>query len=233
MKRILTRLGSMLLVLFMLLTLLPTAAFAAGHQHCVCGESAENCTHGFSEGDEIQWQPLDNITAFTDEKIPEGNYYLTQDINMRETGVWLWTIEGDVKLCLNGHSLGIDGNDNTTGRFLLAEGASLAICDCSPDQSGRFLSTAWTYSFNGYEGGAIELEKDASLYVYGCKFDVEDVPSAILARGENSAVYLDWVNIEHTHFSKLSEAELAYKMSTIYIKDPTATVTVKDSVIHH
>ncbi|MBQ7777228.1 MAG: Cna B-type domain-containing protein [Lachnospiraceae bacterium] len=60
--------------------------------------------------------------------VTTGAYYLAKDV----TAESIICVEGDVKLCLNGYTL--DMKDNYIN---LSSGATLTICDCSSEQTGK------------------------------------------------------------------------------------------------
>ena len=87
----------------------PTAA----HSHAICGESS--CSHGHSSSTWTAWNGTSSIGS--------NYYYLTQDV-VRTTDYY---INGDVAICLNGHTLSTDGQCPV---FVVNKGAHLFICDC-------------------------------------------------------------------------------------------------------
>ena len=144
------------------------------HSHKVCGEV--NCSHDGHETD-LVYQPW---TA-TSGTVTEGNYYLTNDIDLvggdtADSGI---TITGDVNLCLNRHKM---TSNDAYEKITVLSGASLTICDCSAEQ-GAITTTAATNLFvvNGTlniysgtlsstnSGGSrlIHVENGGTVNVYG------------------------------------------------------------------
>ena len=132
------RLLSVLLLVCMVLTLLPTAAFAedmhehdalpaAAHTHCFCGgnvnagdhTSHSNVTYKAWNGTSISYT---NNTAYV---------YLTNNITLNsflslQLGKTLY-------LCLNGYTLNLEGSSYI---WIGSKGAALYLCDCSAEKTG-------------------------------------------------------------------------------------------------
>ena len=70
-------------------------------------------------------------------RLPAGSYYLDEDIVSDRT----IRVEGEVNLCLNGHSIEPTRYGKSTWIFVIKDGATLNLCDCSADQSGKILRT--------------------------------------------------------------------------------------------
>nr|WP_325195727.1 leucine-rich repeat protein [uncultured Oscillibacter sp.] len=135
MKRIRTRLLSLTLSLSLLVTLLPVSAQAAGHSHRICGLTS--CSHGHSA---VTWYAWDGTSS-----IGNNYYYLTQDVT--RTGDY--TITGNVRICLNGHTLGTAGD---APGFIIEPGGSLTITDCQGTGCVRSAQTGIEM-----EGGSFTL----------------------------------------------------------------------------
>ena len=78
-----------------------TAAGNPEHKHCVCGTgelTAGNCSH-----EEKEWTGISDLNGITG----EGYYYLTQEVTIDSA----WNCPNGVTLCLNGHSITREGND--------------------------------------------------------------------------------------------------------------------------
>ncbi len=152
------RVFSGLLALTMLLSLLPTAAWAeeggASHSHPVCGAS---CTHAVTDPHgAVTWTALtqDSFTGGADSGPKEGSgvtlnfagtgyilaagsYYLTGDITVgKEIRITEGTGSGTVNLCLNGHTFTstVTGNPAIT----VPDNVTLWLCDC---QSGGKIAS--------------------------------------------------------------------------------------------
>ena len=90
-------------------SLLPAPAFAAG--------GAEDYKHTDHEGEGYkEWKRDDSLPDSS------GTYYLNTDVEISS----VWTVPGDVMLCLNGHNINLNGKNISVG-----EDVSLVICDCS------------------------------------------------------------------------------------------------------
>ena len=120
------------LILSLLLTLLPVSAGAAAD-------------HSIHSG----WTPLSGAIS-SNSFDQAGNYYLSNTITTNSN----ITINCDVTLCLNGHTLNI--GQNTT--FTVSSGATLTICDCQ--SGGTIRGTESNISLNvvSVEGGTLNLE---------------------------------------------------------------------------
>ncbi|MBD5110935.1 MAG: hypothetical protein HDT42_00105 [Ruminococcaceae bacterium] len=68
----------------------------------------------------------------TDELPTSGSIYLSDDVTLSST----ITLDGDLTLCLNGHSI-----SGTTTKFTVPENTTLNICDCSTGESGKLTGT--------------------------------------------------------------------------------------------
>ena len=184
------RLLSVLLLVCMVLTLLPTAAFAedmhehdalpaAAHTHCYCGGSVNAGDHtGHSD---VTYTAYNNASSLKQIlKSDDVIYaYLTNNITLDR----LYLPEGKtLYLCLNGHRITFDDyqvtlNNNTT----------LYLCDCSTEKTGTIsrsggktccvLVSGENATFNMYGGtlrdgnstgigGGVKLEK-GTMNMYG------------------------------------------------------------------
>ena len=123
---------------------------SAKHQggiHPICGDGAD-CTapdHA-AEHENIAWTPVEYIHTEThedEEWIEPGNYYLTKDTILANSAYSRKiVVTGDVKICLNGHTLKYRPRTTETGglyRIYLRDGASFSICDCSEGQTGKIV----------------------------------------------------------------------------------------------
>ena len=158
------------------------------HEHPICGD--KKCSEGH---DKVTYQPLTksqltqagkdssitSINSYYD--LPAGNWYLKDDLTLND-GVL--RIQGEVKLCLNGHT--IQNSISGHAIFINGENASLTLCDCSTAQSGTITTnckgrgvTIWNGSFTMYGGsiagnGAADSSRDgyggAGVYVGSMTF---------------------------------------------------------------
>ena len=103
--------------LLILLLLLPVAAGAQDNPE-------EHTNH---EG----WTPL---TQISDNTLPTGKYYLSEDVTCIGGTQTAITITGEVTLCLNGHVLNLNGQS-----LRVESGATLHLCDCNTtNQTHKF-----------------------------------------------------------------------------------------------
>ena len=120
------RILSIILSIVMLVGLLPTTALAADthSNHCVCGAEHKSIGNYTTETSK-NFEAWGNATS-----LPQsGSYYLTGDVEVNSV-----SIVGELNLCLNGHTITIT---YSLGAFVVGSGATLNICDCSTDQSGK------------------------------------------------------------------------------------------------
>ena len=130
------------------------------HVHCVCGTSG--CKLSGNTHRDVEWSPVSDLNEIT----KPGNYYLTQDIEMKET----WEPNAGVVLCLNGHSISNTYKDNLR---LNDEKATIQIIsgkftltDCSRDENGQNKGSV-THA-NGSRGtGVTFFNTDTSFDMYG------------------------------------------------------------------
>lgn len=123
---------------------------SAKHQggiHPICGDGADCTAPDHAENHEnIAWTPVEYIhteTHGTEEWIEPGNYYLTKDTILANSAYSRKiVVTGDVKICLNGHTLKYRPRTTDTAglyRIYLRDGASFSICDCSKGQNGKIV----------------------------------------------------------------------------------------------
>ena len=123
---------------------------SAKHQggiHPICGDGAACTAPDHAENHEnIAWTPVEYIHTEThgdEEWIEPGNYYLTKDTILANSAYSRKiVVTGDVKICLNGHTMKYRPRTTDTAglcRIYLRDGASFSICDCSKGQTGRIV----------------------------------------------------------------------------------------------
>ena len=126
---------SWVLALSLLLSLLPASAGAATEHSGHSGWTELTTIHqnSFSGG---------------------GSYCLSGNVTYSGAGYSL-AISKNVTLCLNGHTLDMDGYDIT-----VASGVTLTICDCSPGQTGTIKGriAGSFHELISVEGGTLNLE---------------------------------------------------------------------------
>ena len=153
-------------LLLLLLTLCMVLCFTAftvsadeeiEHVHCVCGgaPTVEAANHNCED---ITWQPLpEGTTDFG--KLAAGNYYLTGDVTLSGAT----TIEQDISLCLNGHTIG------TTKTRLFEgprKGGILNITDCSYDAEKKTWD-GYVIGGSSIYGGITYTRTKGTLNIYG------------------------------------------------------------------
>ena len=122
----------------------------AKHQggiHPICGDGAACTAPDHTENHEnIAWTPVEYIHTEThgdEEWIEPGNYYLTKDTILANSAYSRKiVVTGDVKICLNGHTLKYRPRTTDTAglyRIYLRDDASFSICDCSKGQNGKIV----------------------------------------------------------------------------------------------
>ena len=123
---------------------------SAKHQggiHPICGDGAACTAPDHAENHEnIAWTPIEYIhteTHGTEEWIEPGNYYLTKDTILANSAYSrMIVVTGDVKICLNGHTLKYRPRTTEIAglcRIYLRDDASFSICDCSKGQTGKIV----------------------------------------------------------------------------------------------
>lgn len=123
---------------------------SAKHQggiHPICGDGAACTAPDHAENHEnIAWTPVEYIHTEThgdEEWIEPGNYYLTKDTILANSAYSRKiVVTGDVKICLNGHTLKYRPRTTDTAglyRIYLRDDASFSICDCSKGQNGKIV----------------------------------------------------------------------------------------------
>ena len=123
---------------------------SAKHQggiHPICGDGAACTAPDHTEDHEnIAWTPVEYIHTEThgdEEWIEPGNYYLTKDTILANSAYSRKiVVTGDVKICLNGHTLKYRPRTTDTAglyRIYLRDDASFSICDCSKGQNGKIV----------------------------------------------------------------------------------------------
>jgi uncharacterized repeat protein (TIGR02543 family) len=100
------------------------------HQHNICGGT--ECGHDGHTA--VIYSELGN--DLSGKTLPEGNYYLTEDITNIEDSI---EITGRVNLCLNGHEISGDAED---GILRIGKNGVLNVCDCAGN--GKITETGST-----------------------------------------------------------------------------------------
>ena len=153
---------SMLLVVILVISMLPSVVIAEGetHIHCLCGANMTKDTVCADCGSEaVEWTAWDGMTAM--KNLESGNYYLTQNIEVTAVQV----IQNNIAIDLCGHDITGSGN-----RLLYINGATVSITDCTTgdDKIGGITGFA-----NQGDNPAIIIVKNGAnsgmLNIYGGK----------------------------------------------------------------
>ena len=129
------------------------------HVHCVCGTSG--CKLSGNTHRDVTWTPVSDLNEIK----TAGNYYLTQDIEMKET----WEPQAGVVLCLNGHSISntyknnIRREEKATIRII---GKKFTLTDCSRDEHGQNKGSV-THAKESYGTGVTFFNTNTSFDMYG------------------------------------------------------------------
>ena len=141
------RMLSLALALVMLLSLLPTAAFALdGPAHSHDGWTAVTMDTEDTSKINVGGEKQDSNT------LPAGSYCLDEDLTVA------LTVTGEVSLCLNGHTVTVGSGHAVT----VNSGASLILWDCAADSTGTIAYTGTSSSYYGiYNLGTLTLHSGA------------------------------------------------------------------------
>lgn len=90
-----------------------------GGIHPICGDGAACTAPDHAENHEnIAWTPTDHIPTYIygrENRLEPGNYYLTKDTTI-DSSRWL-VVTGDVKICLNGHTIKYEPLNMSLGKM--------------------------------------------------------------------------------------------------------------------
>lgn len=139
----------------------------------------------------------------TDELPTSGSIYLSDDVTLSST----ITLDGDLTLCLNGHSI-----SGTTTKFTVPENTTLNICDCSTGESGKLTGTTDDSAvivdggtFNLYSGeisdnkitadskngGGVTVQNSGIFNMYGGKISENKAETNVTNFGYGGGVFVD------------------------------------------
>ena len=131
------------------------------------------------EGDDIIFKPLPYDLSSWDGSLSGGNYYLPYDVTLTNN----ITIDSDVTLCLNGHTL---TGAASSAIITISSGATFTLCDCSVEQTGT-ITGASNPSGNDYawqgSGGAIMNHGTFTMYGGNLSGNTADMGGGIFTRG--------------------------------------------------
>ena len=206
------------------------------HFHCLCAANAKGCDHK-----DVNWYPWESTTSLPS----SGNYYLTADVTLK-TALEL-AGDKDVKLCLNGYNIKIDGPEGKSADriFGLSGNAHLTITDCTAKtvdgkytagrMSGGSLSgviirreaTGATFDMYGgiltenkaaTAGGAVCVQGVSTFNLYGGEI------SGNQAADQGGAFYVDGATL-NVYGGKISNNKATTSGGGIYAKN-SAKVTI-------
>lgn len=138
------------LVLGLVLVAAPAAQAAEHTNHCACAGKAVGVGEHKTCTDITDWTPitqkfLDDLYANKTENydlwLPEGNYYLAENVKLPNDANLSPDKDAEIVLCLNGFTYESQGSTNTSGGKLInvrsdSGECSLTITDCSKDNTG-------------------------------------------------------------------------------------------------
>ena len=123
------------------------------HIHCVCGENGNHTDIGdhTAHTDEIwtAWTATDSLPTSA------GSYYLVNDVDIAE-GSRDWDVYGNIKLCLNGKKVTMNGAAITVGP------GELSLTDCG--DGGKMIGGSHAA---GAAGSVVNLRNHTTLNLYG------------------------------------------------------------------
>ncbi|MEG0575257.1 MAG: hypothetical protein RR495_02645, partial [Anaerovoracaceae bacterium] len=161
------RILSIVLTVAMVLSMMPSLAFAAPpvtlphENHKVCGAIGD-CTHtGESHTGTITYKPL---TA--DGGVLSGDYYLTENVTLTTNITVNGT--GKLNLCLNGYAL---KGTASSAVFTVEAGGTLNICDCKPTEGSHKFTK----------------DEDGKYVLGGSGTEVPPITGGVITGGNRSA----------------------------------------------
>ena len=143
------------------------------HSHCVCGAEHKEIsgtdenktTTGHTAEESVvfkPWNPNSHRDSNNLPTLPEtaGSYYLTEDADLK-TGAW--EPNGNVTLCLNGHTVTFDNIKDSSGHdigtvWLDGEDDNLTVTDCGPNG---------TITMSGEKQNCVRITKGGVFNLYG------------------------------------------------------------------
>ena len=128
------------------------------HVHPICGAAHKDIGDHTGTCGDVTWMPWDGTSAITYDSENTAYVYLTGNV---ERSVLTVAKGYKLYLCLNGHSL----TGTKTGKNVIhvESGATLTLCDCSEEQTGKI-----THGTNGsgqkYTGRGVTVEGTFNMY---------------------------------------------------------------------
>lgn len=138
--------------------------FVKYHQHYM--SNTPNSEAALPDGSTPEYVKFDKVidsvetlnSYLVDGVLPSGSYVLLDNI----TYDGILTIGGDVDFCLNGYTFTLSKREN---KIDVQEDATLNICDCSEEHTGKITKTA------SETGGGMLIDFKGDLNIYGGKLD--------------------------------------------------------------
>ena len=135
-------------------------AVQADHtDHPICGAT---CNHedenDSSTHEDVTWTAINTADDLPSYKVTSGYYYLTNNITLTDT--WRINSGQNIVLCLNGHSITVNGNDSV----ITLEYATFTLCDCT----GNGEITHGTDGGTKFTGNGVCVE-NGTFDMYGGK----------------------------------------------------------------
>lgn len=154
-----------------------------GHKHCICGAQhtekgdhisdtqTEYSTRLYMKDGKLmmgdgEWETretaLTPYVSYDAYSLESGNYYLDTDLEFSYELIEMPVlfIDGDVNLCLNGHSIILASSQSSVIEVI--KGKSLTLTDC---KGGGNISHKGIYSAG--HGGGVYVSKDSEFNMYG------------------------------------------------------------------
>ena len=170
----------------------PAQATEAGHTgHCLCGgtthkDIGDHKTADDKALDSAEWVGVKSLDTknggiYNFSKLGHTYYYLENDVVVTgnsASNAPAWNVQGNVVLCLNGHSIKLDGVDDKVygSTIQVAENVTLTIVDCKG--TGTI-----THNRQKAHGCGVVVAKGATFNLYG---------GSITENGTRDPVYWDW-----------------------------------------
>lgn len=172
------------------------------HFHCLCAAEAKGCDHA-----KVKWYPWESTTSLPS----SGSYYLTADVTL--TTALELAGNKDVKLCLNGHNITIDGPEGKSADriFGLSENAHLTITDCTAKSvDGKYTAGKMT---GGSLSGVI-IRKQATNAIFDMYGGILTENKAV---GAGGAVCVQGVSTFNLYGGEISGNEAAEHGGAFYV----------------
>ena len=135
-------------------------------EHPVCGV---RCNHKDSHPIISDWQ----VFNASETSLADGNYILNSNITLEHN----IEITGNVNVCLNGYVVTLKDKDVS---FVVADGGTLSISDCSANQTGR-INGENASGRSQSDSGAVTVNKKGTFKLY--TGNINDLSCAVAVKG--------------------------------------------------